>query len=100
MSGSYFQPIKREFLNLSGGTVTGNTVFTQGLYANVLSGGTLYSGSTSLVDIFLTASDVSGTTLSEGANILLQQSGIDYNLSVVDSPSFNNIFFSVITYNK
>jgi hypothetical protein len=94
MSGSYFQPIKREFLNLSGGTVTGNTVFTQGLYANVLSGGTLYSGSTSLVDIFLTASDVSGTTLSEGANILLQQSGIDYNLSVVDSPSFNNIFFS------
>jgi hypothetical protein len=31
MSGSYFQPIKREFLNLSGGTVTGETAFTSGL---------------------------------------------------------------------
>lgn len=96
MSGSYFQPIKREFLNLSGGTVTGDTVFTQGLYASVLSGGTIYSGSTNLEDIFLTASDVSGTTLSEGANILLQQTGINYNVSVIDSPSFYNLFFSGI----
>lgn len=94
MAGSYFQPLKREFLNLSGGTVTGDTVFTQGLYADVLSGGTLYSGSTSLSDIFLTASDVTGTTLSEGVNISLQQSGINYSISVVDSPSINNLSFS------
>jgi len=31
MSGTYFYPIKRIFLNLSGGTVTGDTVFTSGL---------------------------------------------------------------------
>jgi len=40
MSGIYFHPIKRVFLNLSGGTVTGDTVFTEGLSAdtfNILS---------------------------------------------------------------
>ncbi len=94
MSGNYFQPIKREFLNLSGGTVTGNTVFTQGLYANVLSGGTLYSGSTNLEDIFLTSGDLTATTVSEGSNISIQRVGEDYEVSVVDSPSFNNIYFS------
>lgn len=51
MSGNYFYPIKREFLNLSGGTVTGDTVFSTGLYANNLSGGTLYSGSTDVSDV-------------------------------------------------
>lgn len=34
MSGIYFHPIRRVFLNLSGGTVTGDTVFSQGLSAN------------------------------------------------------------------
>jgi len=48
MSGIYFHPIKRVFLNLSGGTVTGDTVFTEGVYATRLSGGTIYSGSTPL----------------------------------------------------
>jgi len=48
MSGTYFNPIKRIFLNLSGGTVTGDTVFTEGVYADSLSGGTIYSGSTDL----------------------------------------------------
>lgn len=94
MSGNYFQPIKREFLNLSGGTVTGDTTFTLGLYASTLSGGTIFSGSTNLEDIFLTSADVSGTTLTEGANIELIQSGIDYKVSVVDSPSFNDLYFS------
>jgi len=94
MSGNYIQPIKREFLNLSGGTVTGNTVFTQGLYANSLSGGTLYSGSTNLENIFLTPGQLSSTTLSQGSNISLQQIGNDYKISVVDSPSFDNIDFS------
>lgn len=48
MSGQYFHPIKRIFLNLSGGTVTGDTVFTQGVYTTQLSGGTIFSGSTPL----------------------------------------------------
>jgi len=94
MSGNYIQPIKREFLNLSGGTVTGDTVFTQGLYANSLSGGTLYSGSTNLENIFLTPGQLSSTTLSQGSNVSLQQVGADYQISVVDSPSFDNIDFS------
>jgi hypothetical protein len=94
MSGNYIQPIKREFLNLSGGTVTGDTVFTQGLYANSLSGGTLYSGSTNLENIFLTPGQLTATTLSEGSNVSLQQAGADYQISVVDSPSFDNIDFS------
>ena len=94
MSGNYIQPIKREFLNLSGGTVTGDTVFTQGLYANSLSGGTLYSGSTNLENIFLTPGQLSSTTLSQGSNISLQQIVNDYQISVVDSPSFDNIDFS------
>lgn len=94
MSGNYIQPIKREFLNLSGGTVTGDTVFTQGLYANSLSGGTLYSGSTNLENIFLTPGQLSSTTLSQGSNVSLQQIGNDYQISVVDSPSFDNIDFS------
>ncbi len=48
MSGIYFHPIKRIFLNLSGGTVTGDTIFTEGVYATRLSGGTIFSGSTPL----------------------------------------------------
>jgi hypothetical protein len=46
MSGNYFNPIKREFLNLSGGTVSGSTLFSQNLSAS-----TYYSGSTPLENI-------------------------------------------------
>jgi hypothetical protein len=63
MSGQYFHPIKRIFLNLSGGTVTGDTVFTEGVYATRLSGGTIYSGSTELTTIIQNiASSFSGVT--------------------------------------
>lgn len=62
MSGSYFQPIKREFLNLSGGTVTGNTLFTQNLSAT-----TFYSGSTPLeqiiVDLSINSTGITGVYL-------------------------------------
>jgi len=63
MSGIYFHPIKRIFLNLSGGTVTGDTVFTEGVYATRLSGGTIYSGATELTTIIQNiASSFSGIT--------------------------------------
>lgn len=63
MSGIYFHPIKRIFLNLSGGTVTGDTVFTEGVYATRLSGETIYSGSTELETvIYNIASSFSGDT--------------------------------------
>lgn len=35
-------------MNLSGGTVTGDTIFTESVYATRLSGGTIFSGSTPL----------------------------------------------------
>ncbi len=69
MSGIYFHPIKRVFLNLSGGTVTGETIFTQGLYANELSGGTIYSGSTELETI------IKNINSSFGGGLFLALSG-------------------------
>jgi hypothetical protein len=63
MSGIYFHPIKRIFLNLSGGTVTGDTVFTQGVHALRLSGDTIYSGSTELETVIRNiSSSFSGIT--------------------------------------
>ena len=35
-------------MNLSGGTVTGDTIFTEGVYSTRISGGTIFSGSTPL----------------------------------------------------
>lgn len=61
MSGIYFHPIRRIFLNLSGGTVSGDTVFTEGVYAARLSGGTIYSGSTPLETIIQNISTGSTT---------------------------------------
>lgn len=63
MPGQYFQPIRRIFLNLSGGTVTGDTVFTQGVYALTLSGDTIYSGGTNLSDIIMSVATGSGITI-------------------------------------
>jgi hypothetical protein len=67
MSGNYFSPIKREFLNLSGGTVTGDTIFTQGVEINSLSADTYYSGSTPLeqiiVDLAINSSGITGNYL-------------------------------------
>ncbi len=71
------------------GTATGGV-----LNVTSISGGTIYSGSTDLYDIFLTSGDLSGTTVSAGSNIDVSQVGIDYQVSVVASPSFNNINFS------
>lgn len=48
MSGRYIIPSPDDFLPLSGGTVSGTTFFTDGLFSNTLSGGTIFSGSTDL----------------------------------------------------
>jgi len=56
------------FLNISGGTVTGQTNFTAGLSANTLSGGTILSGSTNLYSIFLTAGSLTPTYVQNGLN--------------------------------
>lgn len=67
MPGQYFQPIRRIFLNLSGGTVTGDTVFTQGVYALNLSGDTIYSGNTNLTDIILQLSTGATSGITSGS---------------------------------
>lgn len=76
MSGMYFNPLKRVFLNLSGGTVTGDTVFTQGLYATYLSGGTFYSGSTSLEDIISLIATGAATGSTASASYLPLSGGV------------------------
>jgi len=79
MSGMYFNPIKRIFLNLSGGTVTGDTIFTEGVYSTRLSGGTIYSGSTPIEDII---ESISNLSTSQGKFLPLSGgTGGEYNLS-------------------
>ena len=103
MSGIYFNPLKRIFLNLSGGTVTGDTVFTQGvqissLYANsssatTFSADTINSGTTNLYQIFSTLGS-ENLGIQPGTNI---QTGGTLNntiVSIVDSPSFANVSIS------
>lgn len=65
-AGSYIIPIKREFLNLSGGTVSGDTLFTQSLSAS-----TFYSGATDLSDIIgsiYVSFDTGTTRVQNGIN--------------------------------
>jgi len=67
MSGMYFNPLKRVFLNLSGGTVTGDTVFTQGLTASTISAENIFfSAGTNLETIIrlLAVNAATGSTLS------------------------------------
>lgn len=99
MPGQYFQPIRRIFLNLSGGTVTGDTVFTQGVNVNSLNGDTIYSGGTLLENIIygITSSiSASGFTtfVQPGVNITTGGTGLFPIISVVPSPVFNNLFSS------
>jgi len=70
--------------SVNGLSVSGTANFT----------GTLQSGGTDLYSIFLTSGELSGTSVSAGSNINVQLSGNDYTVSVVGSPSFNNINYS------
>lgn len=100
MSGYYFKPLSRVFLNLSGGTVTGETVFTQGVDANSITGQTIFSGDTNLEEIIRSLSAGSGGTVGDitrvqpGTNILI--GGTDNNpiVNVVDSPIFSSLIVS------
>lgn len=56
--------------------------------------GAIQSGGTDLYTIFLTSGDLSGTSVSAGSNVAVNQVGNDYEISVVASPSFNDILFS------
>jgi len=89
----FVQNVVGGYLPISGGTVTGETIFNSGLSANTLSGGTLYSGSTNLYDIFSTSSGPSGvsTHVQPGSNITTGGTATNPIISVVDSPSFNSV---------
>lgn len=99
MPGQYFQPIRRIFLNLSGGTVTGDTVFTQGVHVNTLTGDTIYSGGTLLEQIIYDISTSFSantyiTYVQPGTNITTGGTGLLPIVSVVPSPVFNNLIVS------
>ena len=76
-SGSYFYPIKRDYLNLSGGTVSGGTIFSSGFSAN-----TIYSGNTNLYDIFSTDDIfVTGGTYSNGIATFYNNTGGTFSVT-------------------
>lgn len=83
MPGSYFRPLKREFLNLSGGTVTGGTVFTNSLTAS-----TIFSGSSSLQDVIRNIS----TEISLSGEFLSLSGGTGGEYSFTGSTSAQTIF--------
>ena len=87
-----------------------NGVQSTGIYTNgsggltattasitTLSAGTMISGSTNLYNIFLTAGQLSGTTVTAGSNVSVSNLGNNYTVSVVPSPSFNNLTASGAT---
>lgn len=71
--------------------IVSNLIVESGITSNSLSAETIYSGSTPIENIFLMSGDVAITTVSQGSNILVQQAGNDYNVSVVGSPSINGL---------
>jgi len=79
----YFTPLKRVFLNLSGGTVTGNTLFTQSVSAD-----TIYSGATNLYDIF------AGIGQGGGGNTYLNPTQIAFGNSSSGLTGSTNLIYS------
>ena len=88
--------------NLSGATFTGN-VFTPNLSGNsisatTLSGGTIYSGSTDLYNIFLTSAAGNDITrVQPGVNITTGGTANNPIINLIDSPSVNNLNASGLT---
>jgi hypothetical protein len=79
-------------LTINNIAASGTSFFTGGLSANTLSGGTLYSGSTNLYDIFLTTNDGNDITrVQPGSNTTTGGTENNPIVNVVSSPSFNSI---------
>lgn len=90
------------FLPLSGGTVTGNALFSSSLSANnfnatVITGGTFISGSTNLYNIFAPLGVTSGSYNQPGSNISTGGTANNQIISLVASPQINNLYASGIT---
>jgi hypothetical protein len=86
--GRYIYPIRRDYLNLSGGTVSGDTYFSGNLSANTIfiSGQTL---SNILNDI------ASGdTVVNGGTNINVTGTGIEPIVNLNDDISLNSVYLS------
>jgi hypothetical protein len=89
----FVQNVSGGYLPISGGTVTGETIFNGGLSAS-----TLFSGSTNLYDIFSTGGPSGASTyVQPGSNITTGGTASEPIVSVVDSPSFNNLTISGLT---
>ncbi|MBP9758728.1 hypothetical protein KBD45_03460 [Candidatus Dojkabacteria bacterium] len=79
---------------MTGLTVNGNLA-ANSISATTVSGGTLYSGTTNLYDIFATSAGASDVTrVQPGSNISTGGTGNFPVISLIDSPSVNNITFS------
>lgn len=108
MSGFYYKPIRGNFLGLSGGTVTGDTVFTQdvAVFGN-FSANTIFSGNTDLETIIRSLalqSSSAHTYVQPGSNVTTGGTQMFPVINVVDSPSFASIsadtIFSAGTINE
>lgn len=88
--GQYIKPINNNYLNLSGGSVTGDTIFTQNLSA-----GTFISGSTNLYNIFQTVdSNLNKTYVQPGRNITTGGTIDNPIVNLLSSPSVNDFIAS------
>ncbi len=116
MSGRYIKPfVSGNFLPLSGGTVTGDTVFSEGLTGATIS---ISSGFTFNVDavkgrVLVSSDDLGnskwediseiisgGTRIQQGSNILTGGTSLSPSISLVDSPSVKDFSSSGFSYNN
>ena len=84
-------------------TIQGDTFFQNAtgdtLYLTALSADTIYSGNTDLYDIFITQNDGNDITrVQPGTNTTTGGTPNNPTVNVVDSPSFNDIYFSGTAY--
>jgi hypothetical protein len=91
--------ISGDYLPLSGGTVTGATIFTNGLTANTISGGTFFgdgSGLSGVTDTYVTGATFSGTSLIISQNE--NQPDITATLSSISlSGALSSITFNIVS---
>lgn len=71
-----------------------SNIVLDSIVATALSGGTIYSGGTDLSDIFITVDNNDITRVQPGTNIATGGTDNFPTISVVDSPSFNNLVIS------